>query len=448
MRVKKIIAVVVCILAGHVGSVRAQQTFSIDDSVAYALKNSPVLQGLEISIQQADEDIRSARGYFLPSISTGMSYKHIYSIDSTGPTDSDYVDQNKAVASIQLTQSLFSGFETVTRYERAKLVRAYQEARLDVERLGLVFDVRSTFLELLKARYDSSIISRKITRLESDLSAARAFSNKKLVPYSQVLQAEADLELAGQRLWETRTAVFRHVERLNLLLGVAFDQNAVNPIDYAGQFDQEHIEFSMDVRQCVDLAMKNRVEPRLIDLEIEMAQKDEKMSKGKYYPRVNFTAGMYDTDTAYDEPGQLSNGQTYDRDQNNFYWDAGVYVKWDFFDGGTSYYRAKKERLQIKRLETDLRRVSLEISENVIVAHKLFYETEKRLDSIRKAIAAAEENYAREQKRFKAKLTTISHVLAAETKLFESEAILSQALLDYKLSMVRLRHAMGISREQ
>lgn len=443
---KKIIVFLVCVLISQTNMADAQQTLSIQESVAYAFKNSPVLQGIEITVDQASEGIRSARGYFLPSISAGYSYNTIHSIDSKGPTESDYVDQDKTVANIKLTQALFAGFEHLNRYEKAKVEKAYQEAQLDVKKSDLAFEIRSAFLELLKTRYDISIISQKITRLESDLAVAKAFSDSQLVPYSQVLQAEADLELGRQRLWETQTAVFSYVGRLNRLLGVPPEKITENPIDYVGSFDQDHIEFDLDARQCIDMAMKNRVEPRLIELSLTMAVKDVQILKGKYYPRLTFIAGMYDTESDYDEPGLLSNGQTYDRDQENVYWDAGLYVKWDIFDGGTRYFEAKKERLKVQKLKMDLRQTAMEISEDVTVAYKLFYETQKRLDSIRKAIDAASETYEREQKRFKAKLTTISHVLAAQTKLFESQAVLSQALLDYKLSMARLNHAMGISR--
>ncbi len=420
------------------------QVFSMERSVEYALEHSPVLQGLQITLAQTDEEIKSARGYFLPSFSAGYSLKSITSIDSKGPTDSDYVDQDQMVASLKLTQTLFSGFENTTRYQRAKLGKEYQRAQLDKKKLELIYNIRSSFLELLKTRYDISIISQGITRLESDLAAAKAFSDKKLVPYSQVLQAEADLEFAKQRLWETRTLVFRHVKRLNLLLGISFAESSENKIKYEGKFEQDYIDFKMDTAQCKDLAMENRVEPGLINLEIEMARKDEKFSKGKYYPKVSFIAGLYDTDYDYAESGITSTGQTYDRDQQNQYWEAGVYVQWNIFDGGTSYYQSRKQSLQIQKLEMDLRQVCLEITEEVIVARKLFYETQKRMDSIKKAISAASENYTRQQKRFKAKLTTISQVLDAQTRLVESETLLSQALLDYKLSMVRLNNAMGI----
>ncbi|MDA3790764.1 MAG: TolC family protein [Desulfobacula sp.] len=432
-----------CIIASHTIA-QAAQVFSMEESVEYALENSPVLQGLQIAVKQTDEDIKSARGYFLPSIAASYSLNSISSIYSKGPSDSDYIDQNIGVASVRLTQVLFSGFEYVNRYKKAKLGKEYQKAQVDVKKLDLINNVRSTFLELLKNRYDISIISQGITRLESDLAAAKALSSKKLVPYSQVLQAEADLEFARQRLWETRTSVFRYIERMNLLLGMPHKKTITNPVEYNGTFEQEEIDFTMGVDQCFDLAMKNRIEPKLLELEIKMARKDISISMGKYYPKMSFIAGLIDTDSAYGEPGILSTGQAYNRDQQNQYWEAGVFIRWDIFDGGSNYYQARKNHLQVQKLENDLNQVAMEITEDVLVAHKLFHETQKKLGSSKKAISAARESYIREQKRFNAKLTTISNVLSAQTQLVKSESLLSQALLDYKLSMVRLNHAMGI----
>ena len=60
---------------------------------------------------------------------------------------------------------------------------------------------------------------------------------------------------------------------MNLLLGIPFIKSAENLIEYQGEFDRDNIDFKMDITQCNDLAMKNRVEPGLVKLEIEMVKK-------------------------------------------------------------------------------------------------------------------------------------------------------------------------------
>lgn len=420
------------------------KVFSMEDSVQYALENNPELQGLDITVQQAEEQIKSARGYFFPTITGSYSHSLIDSIHESGPVDTDYVDQKKISGSARLTQVLFSGYKYISRYKKAKLGKEHQEGKAAVRRLELANQVRASFLELLKARYDISVYAQAVKRLETDCDTARALSRRKLLDRSLLLQAEADLELARQRQWEAKTEVFKYEERLNRLLGIPAPEPANAGVKYEGQFDTPQNPMTLSMRQCVDIGMEKRIEPGLIRLEIKMAEKEAKAAMSDYYPTISLNTGYYDVDTDYGSDGIDSDGFTYDPDRRNQYWQTSIQVNWQFYDGGTKYHEAMSQKLGISKLKKDLAQVGMEIAEEVRVEYRLFSENENRITASLKAIDAARERYRAEQKRLTAKLSTVSKVLDAQTRLVRSEAMYSQALLDYKLSQIRLNHAMGM----
>lgn len=418
---------------------RAGEIFTLEKSIQYALVHSPVLKSARIQVDQADVQIKSERGRFLPAVSLGYSYSKIYSIDAEGPTDEDYLDQNRGTVSCSVIQSLFSGFENKNRYQRAKLGKEYQEAQVAVQQLDLVYRVQSVFLELLKLRYDIDNITRRLDGLEADLKMAKAYSERNLAPYVYVLQAEADLENARQERLQNQTAINRRIARLNVLLGLSPDPE--DPVAYHGRL--QAFQPARDLNACLAYALKNRLEFSLLALQRRMAEKDMAISMGAYYPKVNIEAGFYDTDRRYDEDSINAWGLPTDIDQKNTYWMAGITVNWNLFDGGSAYYGKKRYYLELKRLEEDVTQLTREVNEDVSTAHRALSDARKRITFSEKAILAAREAYQREQKRLEARIGTTPQVLDARARLARAESEESQALLDYQLARVELDRAMG-----
>ena len=412
----------------------AVEVFSLEKSIEYGLEHSPVLKGGGIQIDQADMDIKAQRGRFFPSVTTGYSYNQIFSEYYAGQKDPDYLDQQSNTASLRMTQALFAGFENKNRFERAKLGKEYQEAQLKLKKLDLAYNIKAVFFELLKKKYDLSTIAKRIERLESDFAAAKAFSDNKMVPYVYVLQAEADLEDAKQTLWQTETAIYKNSAKLKSLLGIEREHDQV---EFDDVFEVPVHNMGEDIDYYMDKALLTRPEFLLLSLETNMAKKDVAIAKGRYYPRVNLDLGLYDIDKAYGSMVARS-------DDHYTYWNAGLSVQMNLFDGGGAYYEKRKYLLEIDRIEKEKKQVQMEIGEEVSVAFNSLRETRKRLVSVEKALAASQENYDRQKKSFGARIATISELLDAQTMLARAESAKSQTLLDGQMFMSALFHAMGI----
>ena len=415
----------------------AVEVFSLENSIEYGLTHSPALEGGKIKINQAGMDIKAERGRFLPSVTTNYSYNQLFSEYASGLADRDYLDQKNNTASIKISQALFAGFENKNRFDRAKLSKEYQKAQLAIQKLDLAYQIKVVFFELLKTRYDLSSIDQRIKRLESDLQGARAFSNNRIAPYVYVLQAEADLEGAKQELWQTQTAVYKHSARLKSLLGITRSRDLV---EFNDDFEVPVEGLGKDLDYCLDKALLTRPEIRLLNLQSGMAKKDANIAKSRYYPRVNLDLGLSDVDKKYDYTATT----TVDNESHYTYWNAGVTVQINLFDGGTAHYNKRRYLLEINRLKTERNQLKMEIEEEVAVALHSFQEAQKRLVSVEKALIASQESYDRQKKRFHASIGTISEVLDAQAMLVRSESTKSQTMLDCQIFMAQLFHAMGM----
>lgn len=415
---------------------KTEKTFTLEKSIAYGLIHSPLLQGGAIRIDQAEMQIKSERGRFLPSVSGGYSYAAINNLSASGPSDADYIDQTQGTANLRISQALFTGFEYANRFKRAKLGKEYEKARLAVQQLDIALEISEAFFELLKTRQDIVFISKTIQRLRSDLAAAEAFADKQVAPYVHVLQAEADLEDAKQQIWQTQTTEKRLNLKLKRLLGMnSYSGIALEEIIFDGRFDIPDFNKIKELPLYITHALNNRPGIELIRLQSQMTKKDIRITRAGYYPRVSLDVDLYDFDKRYDNFPQS--------DQQNRYWKAGVNVQWKLFDGGTAYYTEKRQQLEIQRLKTDMKQITLEIKEEVTAVFNTLMENKNRLDSVERNLAAGQENYDREKTRLMARIGTTSRVLEAQARLARAEARKNQALLDCWLSLAQLSHAVG-----
>ena len=413
------------------------EVFTLQQAIDYALTKSPALKAVALQIDQSDMDIKAAQGRFLPTLSTTYTYNRIFSEYATGTTDEDYIDQENRAAGLRLTQHLFTGFETLNRLKRTKLVKAYNQKQLALQKLRLTYQIQKTYFELLKKRYDVTALTQSIERLSSDLAAAKAFSKQQLAPYVHILQAEADLEAARQNLWKTRTAIHSKKSRLMQLMGLPMEISTTDRHRFTDEFYSLPPLSPPPLSRCIHLAMKHRPELEMLALQGRMARKDAALSRSYYFPHITLEGGLYDTHKSYDQP------TAYWEDQHNTYWSAGISVSMSLFDGGAAYHENKKFRLEVARTEIQAQQYKLEISEAVSVAYKTLLEAENQIMSAEKALSASQENYLRQKKRLQARIGTTSEVLEAQTKLARAESGKGQALLDFYLALAELSYAMG-----
>ncbi len=439
---KKSIIVWGCLaLVGAVFSspIYAGETLTLMDCINHGLKHNPTVRGSAIRIEEAEDDIKTARADFLPSLTASYSLTNVGSIQSKGPTETDYLDQINTYYSVGLSQILYAGSGIYTNYKKAQADRDMKIATREMVELDLIYKIKTAFYQLLKARQDIASITHTVERLESGLTSAKAYFDQKMIPYVQVLQAELDLSGAQQSLSKTKNTVARVRSQLVSLLNLPHDEK-YKFLDNLQPSDT-HVPESFDL--AWQEAQKNRPDLRMLSFQKTIAQKEVIIAKSRYYPQVRMTANYYDSDRDYDKLGVYTNGETYDRDQVNRYWTAGVTVSWNFFDGGRNYYKKNKFLKEIKWVDSKIDETVNSIKSRIQISFLALKEAESRIDFSNRAVKAATEYYNREKKRLKARLTTMPAVLEAQAQLARAESNYNQVLLDYSLALADLNYSTG-----
>ncbi|WP_319585108.1 TolC family protein [uncultured Pseudodesulfovibrio sp.] len=400
--------------------------FDLERCVQRALEYNPNMQAIRAQLRGAQHGQRSALGKFGPTLSGSYGYTY-YNRDYTySGKEGDWV------ASVNLDQPIFQGFNLLANWQKAKLNRESSEAQLTDVELTLVESVQSNFLSLLKARMDVKSAEDSVARLESQLKVTSAFYEVGLRPKAEVLDAEVDLATARQELLSARNNVSTQEAQLNTLLNVPLEA----PIQYVGEL--KYIPFGLTLKECLTRAYDHRPDLIMGQKSVEMAEKDVTMAESSFYPSVN---GHWDYVTRGDDAGV--NGSGYRSESTGEYWTAGVDASMDIFQWGSDYYESKQYQEMVKQMQADLENTRLNAGFEVKSSILNLQEAADRISVAKKSVVAAEEAYRMAVARYQAQVGTNTDVLNAQERLSMAEAQLSQALADYGTAVSALYVAMG-----
>ena len=304
----------------------------------------------------------------------------------------------------------------------------------ELTKLELVYNIETTFFQLMKTKQDVNIIADTVKRLKEGVKSADAFFQKQLVPYVDLLQAKVDLADAEQQLSIAKNSVNRVRMELFGLIHIPLSDE----INFTGGLDYYSLNYQITYEACLKKALKNRPDLESLKNRVIIYEKEAAISSGTYLPVIKFDAGYYDQDRDYDKLASSYAGD-YNRDQRNKYWSAGVYATWNFFDGGRAWYQRKKYNYEVKKVKE-----LIKDAENIIKTgiHKALFslsEAEQRIKIASDAVNAAKEYYNREDKRLQAGIGTIPAFLDAQVRLTRADGNYIQSLFDYQLARAELK---------
>ena len=427
-------------------TVSAKTDLTLDDCLELGLKANLTIMSADLMVDAANEDIKAALADRLPSLTSSLAATSINSINSSGPSDSDYLDQENVTFRVGLSQPIYMGNRLVNAQSKAMLRKEMFQADKAYTQREVLYNIKGTFFQLMKAAQDVKIAVDTVARLEADLTIANAFFDKQMAPYAQVLQAKVDLADARQTLSRTENEVERKRSELFVLINQDYSHNSLpgdnpnsekysNNIRFQGGLDHYARGFTTTVADCLKKALELRPDLQSLARQKQMAQKDADMALGRYHPRVTLDAGYYDQDKDYKEV---------DYDQRNRYWTAGVNLSWDFFDGGRGWFEKNRARIEMARIDRQVQHLKQRLEAGIITTLFSLSEAEDRILATLDAKGAAAEYYQREHKRFLAGIATIASVLDAQVRVTRADSNYNQALLDYQLARAELDFMTGV----
>ena len=372
---------------------------------------------------------KMSRTSFYPILNTTYQYKRNEK-EISSPFMGVITPEDEYMLVASITQPLFSGFSITNQYKMSELNLDLTKANKKRIRQDVAIEATKAYFEILKAEKLLGISKETVRQVSVQTDVVNNFYQVGMSPLNDLLESQVLLAGAKQELVLTRSNLDITRSYLNILLRRPIHQ----PIEIIDMLDYKPFEFDLDF--CIRTALEKRIELKMSDIEIELAEKDILLAKRTYYPTLNLQGSYYRFGTEWDVNGGEGIG-----DEET--WDIKAIASWDFWDWGKTSYgtREKKSR----RSQAMLNRSKIEdgIQFSVTQAYLQMQTSEKNITTIETAIEQAKENVRINEERYKEQVATSTDVLTAQTLLFRTMNTYYRALYDFQIAKASLYREMG-----
>ncbi len=399
---------------------------SLQDAVSQAIATNPDIGIVASNREAVDQELRQARGLYLPQIDAAAGAGIASYNDSTsrlrgGDTESTY----RRESSITLQQRIFDGFEAGATVER-EMARVESAANRVLENSEvLALEAIGAYMEVLRTRDLVSLAQDNIAYNRQVLDAMQARLAGGGGSQADVDQTQARVARAQNTLVEAFQDM-RIAEALYTRIVGSFPGNELTYPEFPAA------SLPGDLEEAVQLAVRNNPTTRIFEADVRTAEAEIELAEVPMYPSVTLEA-----QTEY-------NDGTSALDTYEFNNQVMLRVRWNLFRGGID--RAARQEALFRLTESKNRRYR-----SVLQSQREMRTSWFELEASRDSIVALED--ARDfnrltlqayEQQFEVAQRTLLDVLDAENELFVSEGQLITAQTNEQLASYRILAVGGV----
>ena len=347
--------ITVVVLFTFWGSLFAQETWTLDECVSFALENNLQLNDFKYNNLSNQETYRQSIRNLLPSINASSNYSINFG-RSTDPFTNDIVTTDFFTNSYSLESSidLFQGFQKINSIKASKfLYKATQEEVLQ-QKFLLAFRVMQAFYDI---RFFEGLVS--ISKEQLNVSQSNYDFVKRQIELG--LKAGADLYEAESLLLTDKLNLTQSENQLAAAkLSLIQQMNLENTSDIniqedlelkSNDFDDENIKSDSIYSEAREFLPLLKAQ----ELRAKAAKKQVAVSRGRLYPSLSLFAG---TGTGYFETTRDTLGNTLpfrEQFKNNTFQYIGVNLNVPISNGWSARSRVKQSKIEKLRADNNLK---------------------------------------------------------------------------------------------
>jgi len=392
----------------------------------YALENNITVKQGENTLLINEQDIKAAKGNFLPSI--GANLGHSLTLGNAEIFPGQFVDRssNSTNVGISGNQTIFNGFRNSYLFKQSQLNLETNELSLQRIKDDISLNVANSYLNVLfnKERLETA-------EAQHDFSTKQLQQVKDLVdagvqPKANIFDAEATLSSDAQRLTVADNNYILALLSLSQLLQIPFEGFMVEIIEV----DKPSASLMYnDITPILNYAFENRSEIKVAQKNIENAELSTEISKSGFLPTVSFNyrfgSNVFYTNLRDDESAFFS--QLNDQKTQNF----GLSVNIPIFSRFANKTAVAKSKIRVENSKLDLSQAKLTLESNIQFAFTDARAALKAFAAAQKSLESQELAFSNSQERYNLGAMNSFDLEQARIRLINAESSLINAKYDF-----------------
>lgn len=278
----------VLLLLGTLSSF-AQKKWTLKECVDHAMEHNISVKQSVLDVDLAQQDVISARGNFLPSLSASASQN--YNFGSFIGQDGSRIKSDSRGNNFGLNTgvTIFNGFRNLNTYKQAKLGVKSSQLQLSLLQDNVSLTLVNAFLNILFNKENLKIANEQLTISLNQLDQIRSQVEAGIKPQADLFDTQATVASDRERIINAENS-------LELSLLSLSQSLQVSPKD----FDIEAVQINLtstsmaynSTGEILSYALTNRAEIKAAELTIENAGFGVKLAQSAYAPTLSFGAGL------------------------------------------------------------------------------------------------------------------------------------------------------------
>ena len=416
------------------GSIRAQQGWTLDRCIDYALENNIQIRQSDIAAQTRDVDLNTARSNRLPGVSASASQS--WSFGRSLTIDNTYANTNTASTSFSIgaDMTLFAGGRVSGNIHNAQL--GLEAAKADLERIkdDVRVQVAQAFIQIVYnrsildvARNQVTIDSMQVERLDALAAIGKASSAEVASQRATLAQSQLSVTQAQNNL---SMSILTLTQLLELPSPEGFD--VIQP-------DADAIEFSIPDSPEQIYAQALDIKPAVKSEEIRLQQASNSIdiAKGGYYPTLSLSAGA---GTGYYTSSNRTSDNFGSQMKNNFGPHVGLNLSIPIFSRNNNRNSVRSAQLNMMNQEMQLDNVKKQLYKEIQQAYYNTVSSKSRYESSQEVQTSAQESFELMQAKYEGGKASITEFNESKNRLVTAQAdvikyryeyLFNTALLDF-----------------
>lgn len=406
-----------------------QQALTLDQIVSTALANNPDIAANRWDVAATaarQQNLEAGRWPILSAEGSGQYFlddQRLISARFNGEPGT--FDQTQFRSDLVLRLPLFTGGRITSEIAAAELLTLANEKRLARSREELVFNLTSL--------YNSMLSQREVIRsLEFSVVVLSEHQQQVAELVAAQKAAQVDLLRTGVRLADLQQSLVREKNILaiqkRLLVNLMGIDVKTQQVTVAGALTLP-VALPVTSNANLTLALQQRSDYLAAKSRLEAQSRQVDAAGAGRLPTVSLTA-------AY---GLRANGSNDQEDTGSVMLALSV----PLFDSGRVSSKVNQERAILAAARERLRKLELQIRQEIETAMLDIQASTQRVSAIRQAIDQAKETVRIERLKYDLGSGSLTDMLDAQSALLQTETNYARALADYHVATARLKLATG-----
>jgi outer membrane protein TolC len=420
---------------------RAQETLTLDQAVAAALKSNRLVRAAELEVEKADDAVEMARTYRLPQFSFRLYELQFLtksnflfpggvfgSFPGIGPippaaTPVNIARRPASIPYFQATQPITQLRRVKLGIELQKLSREIAQEKLRKQQQDITNEVKTAYYNLLQAErgLDATEEALKLFK-ELDRVSNQALLQQ-VVLRGDMLEAQAGVAKTELDMVVLRNTSSTLKEKLNELMGRDLST------DFTVRGALEPQAYEMDLAAVRARATEQRPELREARLKKQQAEADYRSKKTEYIPDVSLIFTYLSPFNVDVVPKNITA--------------AGFSLSWDVFDFGRKKHELLSKSHVIEQAGAAIDETAAQIQLDVGNRYRKMDEARQQLRVATLSRDVAQERVRVGLNRYEEKSVMLKDVLQLQTSLAETSYKYLESLFAYWTARAELEKAMG-----